>query len=73
MCFFYIKPDKTKDFEAVLTRLTEVLAKTPDPAAFFRALSGAPERQRAAVLSRLRSLANLAICPPSLRWGVAKR
>ena len=31
LLFFYVKPDKTADFEAVVARLSEVLDKTEDP------------------------------------------
>ena len=31
LLFFYVKPDKTTDFEAVIARLSEVLDKTEDP------------------------------------------
>jgi hypothetical protein len=31
MLFFYVKPDKSVEFEAVVTRLSEALDKTADP------------------------------------------
>jgi hypothetical protein len=31
MLFFYVKPDKSAEFEAVVTRLSEALDKTTDP------------------------------------------
>ena len=31
MLFFYVKPDKSVEFEAVVTRLSEALDKTTDP------------------------------------------
>ena len=31
LLFFYVKPDRTSDFEAVVARLTDVLDKTEDP------------------------------------------
>lgn len=31
MLFFYVKPEKTSDFEAVIGRLADVLDKTADP------------------------------------------
>jgi hypothetical protein len=31
MLFFYVKPDKSAEFEAVVTRLSEALDKTADP------------------------------------------
>jgi hypothetical protein len=31
MLFFYVKPDKSTEFEAVVTRLSEALDKTADP------------------------------------------
>jgi hypothetical protein len=31
LLFFYVKPDKTADFEAVVARLSDVLDKTDDP------------------------------------------
>ncbi len=31
LLFFYVRPDKVADFDAVLARLTEVLDKTEDP------------------------------------------
>ena len=32
LLFFYVKPDKTADFEAIVARLSEALDKTEDPA-----------------------------------------
>src|SRR4051794_19504230 len=31
MLFFYVKPDRTADFEAVVTRLSETLDRAEDP------------------------------------------
>ncbi|HUL73960.1 MAG TPA: hypothetical protein VLT86_12710 [Vicinamibacterales bacterium] len=31
LLFFYVKPDKTADFEAIVARLSDVLDKTEDP------------------------------------------
>jgi len=31
LLFFYVKPDKTADFEAIVARLSDVLDKTDDP------------------------------------------
>ena len=49
MLFFYVKPDKSAEFEAVVKRLSEALDKTadPDPQAAGRQLAH-PEVSRAA-------------------------
>lgn len=36
---FYVKPDKTAQFESVLARIDEALSKTPDPARHEQAAS----------------------------------
>jgi hypothetical protein len=58
MLFFYVKPDKSVEFEAVVTRLSEALDKTADPVR---------KQQRGAHGARQASLArSTASAPP--KW-----